>query len=242
MEFSISVLSSIVAAIVVAITVAIWRWDRLRELSSAIWSILKLHLRLSSIGMVRFIRDREDYKHGKSDGIARYVRSARKTVQIVGINLITGVDSDDLLTAIRDKINSSDSPISVTISLLDPKNPMAMAAISQNHGKAKTELASSIRSSLRNLILIRDSLSPQLKNRLIVKAHSTLPFASAIIIDGAEPWGEIQIETKPYKQPINKSIGFTLRNGTRHALYQTLVSSYQQLIDDARLLEDESSP
>jgi hypothetical protein len=234
MAFSFSVLSSIVAAILVALACSLWR-EQVRHFFAALSSLLRLHFRLSSAGLIRFVRDREDYKSSKSDGIAKYIRTAKRSVHIVGINLITGVDSDDLLQAIRE-IVSRNPTVNVAISLLDPRNPMAMAAISQNLGKAEDELASSIRSSLRNLVALRNTLPVGPAKHFIIKAHSILPFASAIIIDGHELTGEIQLETKPYKQPINKSIGFTLRGSARHSIYQTLFISYQALIEDARFI------
>jgi len=61
---------------------------------------------------------------------------------------------------------------------------------------------------IENLIAFRKQLSKSSKKRFEIRTHKSIPFGSAIIIDYDSTFGKIQIETKPYKQPLKKSFAF----------------------------------
>lgn len=84
-------------------------------------------------------------------------------------------------------------------------------------------------------IIALKSLKEQ--KRFILKVHNTLPFGSAIILDGDLESGTIQIETKPYKVGIRKSFAFEICNNNR-SFYNTLKTSYYSLITDGLSQDD----
>lgn len=202
----------------------------------------KLIWQLYSINLIRFNRDRSDYKGRKYEGIAKYIGSAKRRVTIVSINLVTGQDYEGLQSTIQTLVTSS-PPVPVTVSLLNPDNEFAMTAISLTLNKDKADLAKAIRTTLHSLCRLRkEKLSNSHREHLTVKVHDTIPFASAIIIDSDETWGQIQFETKGYKLPIQKSFGFTLKHGGSHSLYKDMVTSYSNLIADGKDISNESPP
>lgn len=69
------------------------------------------------------------------------------------------------------------------------------------------------------------------------KMHNTLPFGSAIILDGNLESGRIQIETKPYKVGMRKSFAFEIINDG-NSFYDTIKSSYYELIHDGDCYEN----
>lgn len=232
------ILKITIAEFIVALIFCAFQLHRIKRVWGNFRGFCVFYSKFNSIRMTRFVRDREDYSGTKAYGIANYIKTAKRTVKVVGINLVTGVDNDDVISAIRQIVSRLDFPVKVTISLLDPCNRMTISAIAKTLGNVETELASSISSTLRKLIELKGELSKSHAEHLTIKAHQTVPFASAIIIDSDDlNRGEIQIETKPYHQPTNKSFGFTLRAGGSHPLYKTLVSSYERLIEDGRFIK-----
>jgi len=229
---------ALVVQLIVTLICGIFAFHRIKRLWRTFRSFCMFYAKFNSIQMIRFVRDREDYKGTKAYGIANYIKTAKKSVKIVGINLSTGVDNDDVIPAIKELLSRNDSPIEITVSLLDPDYRMTMLAMAETQGKTETELASTVSSTLRRLIELKGTLSKSHAEHLTIKAHRVVPFASAIIIDSdGFKSGEIQIETKSYHQSGNKSFGFTLGAGGSHPLYKTLIASYEELIEDARPLK-----
>lgn len=88
--------------------------------------------------------------------------------------------------------------------------------------------------TIKALVALRNSLKPDEQNRFVIKVHQTLPFGSAIILDGDFENGTIQIETKPYGFGMRKSFAFEIRNNGSD-FYNNLKTSYYQLIKDGIL-------
>lgn len=86
-------------------------------------------------------------------------------------------------------------------------------------------------SAIKTLVEFRGSLKLDEQERFLIKVHQTLPFGSAIILDGDAENGTIQIETKPYEVGMRKSFAFEIENNNG-IFYETLTQSYYRLIDD----------
>ena len=110
-----------------------------------------------------------------------------------------------------------------------------MAAVGPSVGTAR--LSESIKDTLRQLWEMRQELSEKGRERLTLKVHNALPFASAIMLDPDDESGRIQIETKPYKAPLQKSFAIEFRYVGKECLYQTLRESYRRLISEADALD-----
>jgi len=54
------------------------------------------------------------------------------------------------------------------------------------------------------------------------------------MIDHREAWGRIQIETKPYKAPVRKSLAFELGPTGSDGLYAALTDGFETLLKDGR--------
>jgi hypothetical protein len=211
----------------------------LRALWSLAQSNIRHHNRLSSIRLVNFNRDRQDYQkrywRGENrESICSYIASTKKEIVIVSISFVTGVQFEEIADTVRKML---DAGVRVYISLLNLHSTSLINSVSQTLSMAPSELRHQIAGSLRCLQDLRASLSSDARLRLHLSCHRTLPFASAIIIDPDEPEGTIQLETKPYKAGIANSFGFTLQAGGSHPLYSTLVSSYRRLIRDGQEIQ-----
>jgi hypothetical protein len=241
-EVAISVVGSIIVAI--AIPLAIIGHKRgLRPTFEAIKSFFRLYWVLSSIRMSRFNRSREDYKKCRKGGktIGGYVSTATSSLKIVSFSLITGIQYEELSKALEALVQR-EQPVTVDISLLDPRKNELTRAIAPAYDASAHAFSSDIHTALDNLFRLKNSLRADARNRLRIHIHKAIPFGSAILIDhDDEKRGRIQIETKGYKSGLNLSWGFELRAGGSHALYKTLVQAYTQLIEDGEELQESLS-
>ena len=231
--FFVGVAASVVAALVVGLVAVTYR-SGLAPTWLAIRTFCRLYRTLGTIRMTTFVRDRADYRQFRGSDrqhIRSYIGRATRDLTLVSISLVTGVDFEGLCETLHELIERP-SPVRVRISLLDPRIPALMAAIAPVLDATGEQLAQTIQSTMNRLLVFRTTLSPKGQNHFFLYFHKSIPFASAIIIDAREISGTIQIETKPYRAPLGQSLGFELRNGGKHALFQTLVSGYEKLIED----------
>jgi predicted acylesterase/phospholipase RssA len=193
-------------------------------------------------GMTAIYSSRNDYAkyRAHATSIDTYIDTAKKKLVVISINLMTGLPFDGLCNTLERKLEArSEEEFTAIISLLDPREHYLMAAIAPVLGMEAEALASTIKSSIKELLKFKDRLSIHAKEKLNIRVHKAIPFASAILIDCEESYGRIQIETKAYKAPLRRS--FAIEFGHRHAddLYGSLVTGYKELINDG---EEITSP
>jgi hypothetical protein len=189
---------------------------------------------IRAAGLTAFYPSRKYYGTHRADGasIDEYVSSARKRLVMVSINLMTGVAFDDLLTILKAKLLAG--RFEATISLLDPEQTGLIDVMARGIGKEPDDLAKSIEESFGHLMELKQELPQERRECLRLRAHKAIPFGSAILLDHDEDYGRIQIETKPYRVPFNKSLGFEISNFGDNELYVTLADSYEQVIAEGR--------
>ncbi|CAG0933205.1 cGAMP-activated phospholipase [Planctomycetaceae bacterium] len=189
---------------------------------------------IEAAGLSAFYPSRAFYADRRgAASIDRYVATARSSLVMVSINLMTGVPFDGLLDVLERKLGTKDACFTATISLLNPRRQPLMEAVAPVLSLTPAELAGVITQTSQKLLHFRRSLSAAAQTRLTLKLHDAVPFGSAILIDHSEPDGRIQIETKAYKAPVRKSFAFEVfRTGGEEDLYDTLLQAYQQLIAD----------
>ncbi len=198
---------------------------------------------IAEAGLTAFYPSRDYYARYRDEAatIDRYVSTAQSTAILVSINLMTGIPFHDLCVALERKLTARGSAFSVAISLLDPNRAEIMAAIAPVLSKDPDDLSNSIRQSLRELVRFKGALRPRAKSRIDVRVHGALPFGSAILLDHRQPNGRIQIETKPYKAGLQKSLAFEVMRREPGGLYDVLAASYDALLADGRRVDDGES-
>ncbi len=197
---------------------------------------------VAEAGLTAFYPSRDYYARLRRDAatIDRYVSTAKNTLVMVSINLMTGLYFNDLCTCLERMLGGPDGTFTATLSLLDPEQSDLMTAMAPVLSKDPSELADSIHGSLRELSRFRRSLPDVVRERVDLRVHSAVPFGSAIMLDHDYPHGRIQIETKPYKVGLQRSLAFEIaRQADSSGLFDALVSSYQSLLRDGRALRDE---
>jgi len=188
-------------------------------------------------GLTSFIPTRDDYKYLRKEGgsIASYIKNAKKSLIMVSITLMTGVEFEDISNTIKDLIRRG---VAVKISLLNPENePLIEATTPLFHNMKKEELSQRIKTSLQDLVKLKSNLATDEKPRFFIRVHNALPFGSAIMIDCGEDGhrqGRIQIETKPYDQPYNSSFAFEITDYDGNDLFRNIYNGYIKLMDDGR--------
>lgn len=193
---------------------------------------------INAIGLNAFFSSRDDYNkyRASTPSIDRYINTALSSIVLVSITLTTGIQIDDICTVIREKLHKK-RDFKVTISLLNPFQDELYMALGPVFGADYSTLQNRTKDALKRLKLLKDSLSDDEQERFSIKMHKTLPFGSAIILDGDQEQGKIQIETKPYKVGMRKSFAFEIVNNGS-LFYETIKSSYYNLIDDGIFYED----
>jgi len=187
---------------------------------------------VSAAGLSAFYPSRDYYKQWrKASTIDEYVSTARSSVVMVSINLMTGVPFDGLCEALEKKLESN--PIfTVLISLVDPSQDHLMQTLAPALAMTASNLESSIRDSLRRLNEMRSGLSESARSRFTLRVHRSIPLGSAILLDHTESHGRIQIESKVYKAPFSKSFAFEVVSGCASGIYETLAKGYNDLVQD----------
>ncbi len=191
---------------------------------------------LRNAGISGFFSDREHYKL-RGDGlrsIASYINLATINLTLVSVSFVTGRDYEGTLNLLRNKLEER-TDFELTISLLNPDKLFLLDALAANFGKNRNDLRSEIRNGIIELTAFRNSLSPGARSRCHVRLHNSIPFASAIIMDTGSESAKIQLETKSYKAPYNKSFAIeVMPTEDRNGFYYTLLNSYRTLLSDGQ--------
>lgn len=190
---------------------------------------------IDKIGLNAFYSSREDYGKYRDDAssIDKYINGATDSICMVSITLATGLPVDDICKIFEMKLKQKKN-FTITISLLNPYNDELYKAIMPLFKQSSNALQNNTISAIKRLVDFRNSLSISEQERFFIKVHQTLPFGSAIILDGDTENGTIQIETKPYNVGMRKSFAFEIKNNGS-AFYETLKQSYYDLIEDGIL-------
>lgn len=192
---------------------------------------------VAEAGLTAFYPSRDYYNRFRhtASTIDRYVSTAERTVVLVSVNLMTGIPFHDLCVAIERKLAST--TWSAEISLLDPRRSDLMAAIAPALSDSAEELSRNIRKRLDELVRFRNALSKNKRARVSLRVHGAIPFGSAILLDHRDVTGRIQIETKPYRAGLQKSLAFEVMRIEPDGLYDVLADSYEKLLADGEPVE-----
>lgn len=198
----------------------------------------ELSQQINAIGLNAFFSSRDDYNKYRASipSIDRYIDTAKSSIELVSITLTTGMQIDDICSVIKNKINEQ-RDFNVTISLLNPFKDELYMTLEPVFGTDYSTLQNRTKDALERLSQLKKSFSADNQGRFSVKMHNTLPFGSAIILDGNLEGGKIQIETKPYKVGMRKSFAFEIINDG-NTFYDTIKSSYYELIKDGDYYDD----
>ncbi len=190
-------------------------------------------------GLTAFFPARRYYSlRGSAGSIDGYVATARKTLVMVSINLMTGIPFDNLCRTLREKLESQENGFRATISLLNPQKAELVFAISPALGRTTAYVSGSINETLDLLLSFRAGLSSDARSRFDLRVHQSIPFGSAILIDHKEAYGRIQIETKPYKAVLNDSFAFEIAPGAESGLFERVSRGYEELLKDGQGLDE----
>lgn len=186
-------------------------------------------------GISAFYQSRDDYGKYREDAssIDRYVSTAQNSIHMVSINLMTGLPFDDLCGVFKEKLEEPNNSFMVAVSLLNPNSKSLMESLSPVLALSPDRLAKSIKDSLEELNKLKEGLLPDSQDRFKILVHNAIPFGSAIMLDVFSGNGRIQIETKPYKAPLRKSLAFEVTNKGSNEIYSTLRDGYCRLLDEA---------
>ena len=189
---------------------------------------------IEAAGLSGFYPSRAYYSHRDgASSIDRYIATARQSLVMVSINLMTGIPFDGMLDVLEKKLETRDPKFTATISLLNPLCEPVIRSVAPVLDLAPDELSRLTTQSATKLLRFRRALSGTAQGRLHLRLHDAVPFGSAIMLDHREPDGRIQIETKAYKAPVRKSFAFeVMRTAGEDELYGTLLSAYERLIED----------
>lgn len=174
----------------------------------------------------------------KVGSIDAYVNTAKSSVIMVSINLMTGLPFDGLCHLLDKRLREEKKEnFKAKVSLLDPEETHLIKSISPVLDISSQNLSKQIKKTLEELCKFRKSLPYKVRKNFAVGVHKSIPFGSAIIIDHEKPYGKIQIETKPYKAPIQKSFAFEVIPTSKNSFFHTLVKGYLDLIKDGRVIK-----
>lgn len=188
---------------------------------------------MEASGLTAFYPSRKYYQLRDNAGsIDGYISKATKSVAMVSINLMTGMDFTNMCQVLKNKLEDNNA-FTATISLLNPDKADLIFAISPVFlNRSKEKLCDSIKDTLTQLLIFKSTLSLEAQKRFEIRVHNTIPFGSAIILDHAEITGRIQIETKPYKAVLNDSFAFEVAPFGTDGFYDRLLKGYEELMKD----------
>ena len=196
---------------------------------------LRLANMLTRAGVSAFYTHRDDYKYRKAGAtIVAYLLSAKKTIDIVAIDLTYGRTTENVSAAIR-KFITGESHRRVRVSLLDPASSAVPAAATALAISAD-DLRKRITESLGHQFEARSQMTPDEQRRFEILVHDELPMGSAILLDADDDHeGRIQIETKLSGAPSSESFGFEIsgKRGTQ-AFYRRHQQSWDAVIRRSR--------
>lgn len=191
---------------------------------------------IPAAGLTAFYPTRDYYRMFRAAAtVDAYVGTAKKSVVMISINLMTGVPFDGLCDVLKKRLEG-DQGFSALISLIDPKQNYLMDSLAPVLNMTSDALASSIADSLSRLTALKQELSESARRRFSIRVHRSIPLGSAILLDHKENYGRIQIETKIYKAPFRKSFAFEVIPTDEEGFYATLAKGYEDLLKDGELI------
>jgi hypothetical protein len=122
---------------------------------------------LMSSGITAFYSSRRDYAKYRSTAatIDSYISTARKSLVMVSINLMTGLPFHGMCQAIKKMLEGRDTKITVVISLLNPWRHELLSAVAPVIDDNAESLAEKIKDTLRKLFQVKNELSEDARNR-----------------------------------------------------------------------------
>ena len=188
-------------------------------------------------GLTAFYPTRDYYTTRKdASSIHNYVDQAKEKLVMVSINLVTGINFDDLRKVLERKLENRNNKFEATISFLNPEKEYLMESLCDVFEKSKEEIAKDINERIILLKNFRKQLSANAQKRLTINVHNSIPFGSAIIMDYDKPFGRIQIETKAYKVPMGKAFAFEVVPMRQNGIFNNLLEGYLTLINEGQTL------
>lgn len=182
-------------------------------------------LRLREGGITRFILRREQYPMSLNE----YLREAEHSIRIVSISLKVRNHEEDLIELFRRRLVGQDS-FEVSISLLDPGSSILKPA-ARALNLSPEDLRTEIEHMLGLLVELRQSLPPEVRERLSVDVHDTLPMGSAILLDATPSSGRIQVETKLHRAPRIESFGYEVEGPTE--FYRRHYRAWRRMLEES---------
>lgn len=207
-------------------------WHKLSSLRNQLTASQNLARRLKIIGLSNFYESRDDYtKFREAPRLADYLAFANRKIVIAGYWLAQGAEMEGVATDLR-KLLEKREALEITIVMINPDADYIPAVASQMR---LTPEAVSRRAldSLRGLADLKESLAEDQRKRLDIRLHSSIPFASLIVLDPeSEENGHIQFDFKLYANSRSNSIGFEIRSTTSQ-IATNLIHSCEQICKDA---------
>lgn len=188
---------------------------------------------IAEAGLTGFYPSRSYYRRFRKEvgSISAYISTARNSLSMVSINLQTGDEYEGIRRIFTEKLQRIPF-FQLSISLLDHRDEHLMRVMAPVLNTTADELARRIKGTLGNLVRDRGALSDKNAQGWDIGVHKSLPFGSAIIIDQDQPYGRIQIETKPYKAPLGVSFAFEVAPTTLGGFFDVLRDGYFNLLAD----------
>ena len=186
-------------------------------------------------GLTGFYPSRKYYGSHRRDAesISTYIATAAVSIEMVSVNLMTGLPYEDLVRVFRAKLlGSQPGSFNILVSLLDPRESHLMESFSPILGIKPSELSGVILQSLQRLGTFSRSLPEAHRQAFDIRVHKSIPFGSAIMLDRVNINGRIQIETKPYKVGTQRSFAFEVMRTDEDGLFEALAEGYENLLQD----------
>lgn len=216
----------VVAGILVAVVtgVAVYLARQLKSLRHQLGEAKSLARRLKSIGLSNFYESRDDYaKFRGASRLADYVALANRRIIVAGYWLAQGAEMEGIAADFR-RLLATREGLSITIIIIDP-DAEYVSAIADQMRLAPEAVIARAQDSIRGLVDLKSSLTSDMQDRLDLRTHAAIPFASLIVLDPeVETNARIQFDFKPYGCSRSDSIGFEIRS-IRSRVAQTLIRS-----------------
>lgn len=186
-------------------------------------------------GLTGFYPSRKYYGSHRRDAetISTYIATATVSIEMVSVNLMTGLPYEDLVRVFRAKLlGPQQGTFKILVSLLDPRERHLMESFAPIFGITAAQLSGMIQQSLQRLEAFSQGLPEPHRAAFTIRVHRSIPFGSAIMLDRSISNGRIQIETKPYKVGTQRSFGFEVMRTEEDGLFEALAEGYDNLLQD----------
>lgn len=192
---------------------------------------------LMKSGLSRIIPSRRFYpifRPGEAN-ISDYISSAKTSLWMVSINLRSGLSIEQITAVFEEKL-LQEGTFEIVVSMLNPRQSDLLRSINASLDTKENVLAEEIEENLQKMLRFRRTLPHKAQVRFDLRVHNTLPFASAIVLDGSTGEGRIQLETKAYKEPMANSFALEVMNIREGVLFNSLLRGYKELMKDGTSL------